>query len=241
MDHHLPVSLFDNLAARVQPMAATAATPAAKTAPAQPQTSQVKAGHAVKLRATQMSVLRIAHGRVWATLTDVGKYAGGNTRVLAGDHFLSRGDSLTLLPGQEVVFEPFGIGHAAPAQFSWQGLSGESLALSTKSAAAVSEWRSGVVQPLRDLRHALGLVGGASGRLLQGLGHGVVAAVKLPLTGFAMLFVANHARKMGATGLFDAKNDQNPFSRAAQTASGGRGAVVAAAGVACGKTQGCSA
>ena len=68
--------------------------------------SILTAGQAITLRAKAISVLRIAHGRVWVTVTEVGPYS----RVMAGDHFLSRGDSLTLLPGQELVMEPFGRG-----------------------------------------------------------------------------------------------------------------------------------
>ena len=73
------------------------------------------AGHALELRARRLSVLRISHGRVWLTLTDAGPWS----RVRAGDHFLNPGESLTLLPGQELVMEAFGPTDGAPPQFTW--------------------------------------------------------------------------------------------------------------------------
>lgn len=236
MDRRLPLPLANIHNAAVQ----AAATSPAETAA--PTIRQLDAGHALKLRATQLSILRVAHGRVWATLTGVGSDAGGSTRVLAGDHFLSRGDSLTLLPGQEIVIEPFGIGHADPAQFSWHGLSGAVHLPSGKSTAAVSEWRTGVLQPLQDLRHALGLVGGASARLLQGLGQSALTAGKVPSRGFAMLFVANNDRSISARVTFDQKNAKNAAVRGVQPSPSVRLAEPPnAEGLACARTQGCSA
>lgn len=236
MDRRLPLPLANIHTAAAQAAATCLAENAA------PASRQLEAGHALKLRATQLSVLRISHGRVWATLTGAGNYAGGSTRVLAGDHFLCRGDSLTLLPGQEIVIEPFGIGHADPAQFSWQDLSGAVQLQSGKSTAAVSEWRTGVLQPLQDLRHALGLMGGASARLLQGLGQSALTAGKVPLGGFAMLFVANNDHCMCAPVTFDQKNAKNAALRGVQLSSGVRLAEPPNAdGLACARTQGCSA
>ncbi len=149
---------------------------------------KLDAGKAVTLRARQLSVLRIAHGRVWATLSDAGPYS----RVLAGDHFLSRGQSLTLLPGQEVVMESFESSvssHTATVHFSWEAPGVAASAL--QDAHPVKQTNGmGVVQPLRDLRHALGLVAGASGRLVQGLAHGAAAAPVMLLNLVAMPFVA---------------------------------------------------
>lgn len=76
------------------------------------------AGQAITLRAKQLSVLHITHGRVWVTLG----CGGLHDRALAGDHFLSPGQSLTLLPGQALVMEPFEpsiSGQTATAHFSW--------------------------------------------------------------------------------------------------------------------------
>ena len=54
-----------------------------------PAACLLTAGQAVTLRAKAISVLRIAHGRVWVTVTDVGAYSryGRYSRVIAGDHF----------------------------------------------------------------------------------------------------------------------------------------------------------
>jgi hypothetical protein len=158
---------------------------------------RLPAGQAVKLRARKLSILRIAHGRVWVTVTEVGPYS----RVIAGDHFLSRGDSLTLLAGQELVMEPFGRGEMTSAQFSW-GPPGAGAPIT--QLAATPNWRGGVMQPLLDLRHAGGLAARAMGRLLLGLGHAFVAEVERVGNYVAMIFVADDASRSGAGGTFDA-------------------------------------
>ena len=163
----------------------------------QPFAGLLTAGQAIKLRAKTLSVLRIAHGRVWVTVTGVGPYS----RVMAGDHFLSRGDSLTLLPGQELVMEPFGRGEKTSAQFSW-GSPGAVAAVS--KAADTANWRGGVLQPLLDLRHAAGLAARATGRLFLGFGHAAAAEGMQVANYVAMIFVAGYARNSGATGTFDA-------------------------------------
>lgn len=73
------------------------------------------AGHALALHARQAGVLSIRHGRVWLTFNN----AGQDLRVRAGDHFLSRGESLSLSAGESVVLESFGIGQTPSACFSW--------------------------------------------------------------------------------------------------------------------------
>ena len=144
------------------------------------------AGRALTVHAGQAGVLRIAHGRVWVTFSN----AGNDLRVRAGDHFLSRGESLPLSAGEAVVMESYGVGHAASAYFSWE----PALAARAVPALRAAGWRAGVVQPLLDLRLALGLAAGAVGRLARGLGRGVVAAAEMALTGFAIVFVAARAR-----------------------------------------------
>ena len=145
------------------------------------------AGKAVTLRAKTLSVLRIAHGRVWVTVTEVGPYS----RVMAGDHFLSRGDSLTLLPGQELVMEPFGRGEKTSVQFSWGPPGAVAVGM---PATATANWRGGVLQPLLDLRQA--------SRLVLGLGHAAAEVVRVA-NYVAMIFVAGRARDSGATSTFD--------------------------------------
>ena len=157
------------------------------------------AGQAITLHAKALSVLRIAHGRVWVTVTDVGPHSCYG-RVMAGDHFLSRGDSLTLLPGQELVMEPFGRGEKTSAQFSW-GPPGAAAAV--MPATATANWRGGVLQPLLDLRHASGLAARAVGRLVLGLGHAAAAEVVRVANYVAMIFVAGCARDSGAGSTFD--------------------------------------
>ncbi len=160
------------------------------------------AGQAVTLRAKAISVLRIAHGRVWVTVTEVGPYSCYG-RVMAGDHFLSRGDSLTLLPGQELVMEPFGRANKTSetsAQFSWNPTGAVA---SVTQTAATANWRVGVLQPLLDLRHAAGLAVRATGRLFLGLGHAAAAEAIRVANYAAMIFVAGCASGTGATSTFD--------------------------------------
>ena len=167
----------------------------------QPVTPFLAAGQAVTLRAKALSVLRIAHGRVWVTVTDV----GACSRVMAGDHFLSRGDSLTLLPGQELVLEPFGRGEKTSAQFSWGAPGAEAAVM---QATTTPNWREGVLQPLLDLRHASGLAARAMRCLFLGLGlglgHAAAAAVVRVANYLAMIFVAGYARDSGVSSTFDA-------------------------------------
>ena len=72
-------------------------------------------GDALTLHAGQAGALRIEQGRLWLTFDN----AGQDLRVRAGDHFISRGESLCLSPGDAVVVEPLGSVHAASACFRW--------------------------------------------------------------------------------------------------------------------------
>ncbi len=74
------------------------------------------AGRALSVRVRHAGVLRIAQGRVWATFD----HADQRRSLRAGDHFLSRGEGLLLQPGESLVMESFGIGHAPSAYFSWE-------------------------------------------------------------------------------------------------------------------------
>ena len=149
-----------------------------------PDRGQLNAGQAVTLRAKQLSVLRISHGRVWVTLSHAGPYS----RVPGGDHFLSRGESLTLLTGQELVIEPFepsASSSMATAHFSWE---------TPGVAASAPQQGMGVQQPLRDLSHALGLVADACSRLVQALAHGAATLPFTLLNASAIFLVARRAR-----------------------------------------------
>ncbi|MES2361163.1 MAG: DUF2917 domain-containing protein [Pseudomonadota bacterium] len=116
-------------------------------------------GRALSLRAGQAGELRVAEGRVWITFDD----AGQDSRVRAGDYFLSQGERLPLLPGQSLVMESFAGSHtAAPVYFSWE------------PAVAAVGLRTGLLQ----LRMALGLVAAAAGRLVRGLMGGLSSGVR---------------------------------------------------------------
>ncbi len=180
---------------RSQPGEATAGRPEGL-----PGAWKLGAGRALTLHARQAGVLRIAHGRVWLTFNN----AGQDARVRAGDHFLSRGDSLPLLAGETVVMESWGLGHAPSAWFNWDWAPA-----ATGSAVAAPKpinWRAAVLQPLLDLRLALGLAARALGRLAHGLAGGLVAAAAGALTGFATVFVAARARGDWAERAFNAQS-----------------------------------
>lgn len=154
------------------------------------------AGRALKVHADRAGVLRIAHGRVWATFDG----ADQDAQVRAGDHFLSRGESLSLLPGQSLVMESFGAAHAASAYFSWEP---SCLAATVRQPIAAAGWRAGVLTPLAELRTALGMAAGALGRLGQGLVMGAAAIFQAALTPVVVGFVAARARPAAAGHDFD--------------------------------------
>jgi hypothetical protein len=85
----------------------------------QPGYLRLSAGRAVRLRATEPGVLRMAQGRVWVTFDQDAKNkdCGRN-----GDYFVQRGEGLPLLAGQSVLMESFALGDAASAFFSWEPL-----------------------------------------------------------------------------------------------------------------------
>jgi hypothetical protein len=164
---------------------------------------KLEAGHALTLRARQAGVLRITRGRVWLTFDITEKNAAART----GDHFLSRGESLQLAAGESVVMEPYGQGHVPSAYYSWEAAAASRPVASSRSAGSAESagWRAGVLQPLADLRLALGLALGALERLARGLAAGGVAAGAAVLTGFATIFVATRARGDWAERAFNAQ------------------------------------
>lgn len=127
------------------------------TAPALPGTWKLAAGRAISLRPREAGVLRIAHGRIWATFD--GPHAGARNEL--GDHVVGAGGQLRVEAGQRIVIEAWGA--QAPAYFSWDPQPAPVLALTARPALA------GVTQPLRDLRMALWLGAGALARLVAGL------------------------------------------------------------------------
>ena len=106
---------------------------------------KLDASRALSLQARRAGVLRITHGRVWATFDHADQ--PGSAR--AGDHILSRGESLHLQPGERLVMESFGIGHTPSACFSWEP------ARASRSAAAVPASAPGVPRRVRIMGRAV--------------------------------------------------------------------------------------
>ncbi len=140
---------------------------------------KIAAGRAVTLRPAAAGVLRIAHGRVWATLD------GPHARR-AGDLFLDAGASLRLQAGQQVVIEPCGAAGQTDAAFGWL----------PALASRATRWPAAVAQPASDLRLALVSAGfalrGAAGAVVR-LAGGVLGLVPAGLEG-AMDYLAHRDR-----------------------------------------------
>jgi hypothetical protein len=169
-------------------------------------------GRALTLRPTEAGVLRIAHGQVWLTFDNAHQDDG----VRGGDHFLSAGEELRLLPGQVLVMESWHAANVSPAYFSWDPLpAAAGVALARPSRHALAQravslpWRAGVAQPLRDLRGALGLAGVASGRLAFGLAGMLGAALLALLPGFVTGLATGRARTALAARAFKAQASES--------------------------------
>lgn len=129
-------------------------------ATALPGTWKLARGRAITLRPTEDGILRIAHGRVWATVDG----PHGGTPAASGDHVLEVGRSMFLRAGQRVVIEAWNRNGAA--YFAW-----DPVFASAPVATGPRFSLAGVVQPLADLRMALGLALRALGQLASGVGH----------------------------------------------------------------------
>ena len=126
-------------------------------AAALPGTWKLARGRAITLRPTTDGILRVAHGRIWATVDG----PHGGTPAASGDHVLEVGRSMVLHAGQRVVIEAWQ--RSGAAYFAWDPI------FATAPAAAPCLRLAGVVQPLADLRMALGLALRALGQLAGGL------------------------------------------------------------------------
>jgi len=122
-----------------------------------PGTWQLARGRAVTLTPASDGVLRVAHGRVWATLEG----PHGRTPADSGDHVLSVGCALFVQGGQRLVLEAWNTSGAS--YFAWDPVFAPAPARRINLA--------GVVQPLADLRLAMVLGMRALGRLAAGLGR----------------------------------------------------------------------
>ncbi|WP_374666343.1 DUF2917 domain-containing protein [Ramlibacter sp.] len=133
----------------------------ATPATALPGTWKLARGRAISLQPTTPGILRIAHGRVWATVDG----PHGRTPWDSGDHVLEVGRSMWVRPGQRVVIEPWHGDHAA--YFSW-----DPVTVPARSAQAVTVAQGDlqrVRQPLADLRRAAALGLRAGGQLVAGV------------------------------------------------------------------------
>lgn len=140
-------------------MSARAITQLLQSAPATalPGTWKLARGRALTLRPTRDGILRIAHGRVWATVDG----PHGATPGDAGDHILEVGRAMYLRAGQRVVIEAWN--RSGSSYFAWDPV------FATAPAARPRVTMAAVVQPLADLRLALGLALRALGQLTGGL------------------------------------------------------------------------
>lgn len=141
------------------------------------QPSVLAAGQALSLRPRCAGVLEVVQGRVWLTLR--GSWSDRPGAV--ADHVLQAGERLCIAAGQHAVVEAWGpCANADAAALRWSGVTAAPATLAPAAGAASCDWEGGVVQPLRDLRHALGQggralgtamadVAGAGGRCVAGL------------------------------------------------------------------------
>ena len=162
---------------------------------------QLDKGHPVTLQARRASVLRITRGRVWLTFNP----ALDQPSARLGDHFLGRGESISLAAGEAVVMESYGPGDAPLAYYSWEAAAADSAV----ATLAASGWRAGVRGPLLDLRLALGLTAGALGRLARGLAALAVAGVTGVASRFAIVFVAEKDREYWTKRVFKPQSGDN--------------------------------
>lgn len=142
----------------------------ASPATALPGTWKLARGRAITLRPGTNGILRVAHGRVWATIEG----PHGVTPYDSGDHVLEVGRSMWIRAGQAVVVEAWNPRGAS--YFSWDPV----LAPVPAPAARARVNLAGVLQPLSDLRLAAGLAGGAVLRLLAGIGRLGLELVRRP-------------------------------------------------------------
>jgi len=140
-------------------MPARAITQLLQSAPATalPGTWKLARGRAVTLRPASDGILRVAHGRIWATVEG----PHGASPDDSGDHVLEVGRSMVLRAGQSAVIEAWNPQGAS--YFAWDPLFATAAAMRPRATAAV------VMQPLADLRLAAGLALRALGQLASGV------------------------------------------------------------------------
>lgn len=128
-------------------------------ATALPGTWKLARGRAITLRPVSDGIVRIAHGRVWATVDG----PHGSAPQDSGDHVLEVGRSMFLKAGQRVVLEAWNASGAS--YFAWDPV------FATETAARPRLNFGAVLQPLADLRMAAAIALRATGQLGAGLVH----------------------------------------------------------------------
>lgn len=132
---------------------------ASAPASALPGSWKLARGRAITLRPTADGIVRVAHGRVWATVEG----PHGCTPDDAGDQILEMGEALRVRAGQAVVMEAWNASGAS--YFTWDPV------CAAETAARPRLNFAGVLQPLADLRMASGIALRAAGQLATGLAH----------------------------------------------------------------------
>jgi hypothetical protein len=128
-------------------------------ASALPGTWKLARGRAVTLRPSTDGIVKIAHGRIWATVDGPHGLAPDE----AGDHILEVGRSMFVRAGQRVVLEAWNASGAS--YFAWDPVCEPAVSPAVRARLNTRI----VVQPLADLRLALGLGGRALGQLVAGV------------------------------------------------------------------------
>ena len=137
----------------------TARLLASAPATALPGSWKLAGGRAITLRPMTDGIVRVAHGRVWATVDG----PHGRTPDDAGDHVLQVGRSLYVHAGQRVVLEAWN--ESGASYFAWDPV------LATATATRARFNAAAVLQPLADLRLAAAIALRAIGQLAVGLGR----------------------------------------------------------------------
>jgi len=127
-------------------------------AAALPGTWKLARGRAITLRPGNDGIVRVAHGRVWATVDG----PHGGTPDSSGDHVLEVGRSMYIRAGQRVVLEAWN--EAGASYFAWDPVFAPAVAGRRLNFAVV-------LQPLGDLRMAASIALRAMGQLGAGLGR----------------------------------------------------------------------
>lgn len=129
-------------------------------------------GRALTLHPSEPGELRVAEGRLWATLE--GPHAGSPRGL--GDLVIEAGGVLRLRAGQRVVIEPAGVGEAA--WFRWD--------VALQPALVPARCWEPVVQAWRELQDGLALTGRSARRLASGLAAVALASLPRRMPGSGM-------------------------------------------------------